>query len=151
MPVCHHCDNFYVGSFCPYCSEESKKKAEQAAEAYAEQKRRRDAFVFSTTPTVVGYTVVSQLGVITGSVVLGTGFFSEFRAEVSDAFGARSEAFSNKLEEAKDDAFDCAYEKAQSIGANAMIGVDVKFSRFSDNMIAAVVTGTAVVIEKNME
>ena len=146
MPRCSICDNFYMGASCPYCAEEMTKKAEKAAAEDAERKRLRDAFIFSTTSGVVGYRVTSQLGVVTGSTVLGTGFLSELRADFSDAFGMRSGAFSNKLDQAKDDAFDLAFDKARALGANAMIGVDVKFSTFSDNMIAAIVTGTAVVV-----
>lgn len=145
MPTCSVCDNFYVGASCPYCSEEREKKAAQALEL----RRQREAFLFSTTDFVVGHQIVSHVGVVTGSVVLGTGMFSELRAGLSDALGAGSEAFARKMEEAKDDAFDRAYAHASAAGANAMIGVSIKYTRFSDNMIAAVVTGTAVVIAKN--
>lgn len=146
MPVCHDCDNFYVGSECPFCRDENANKAS----ASLELRRQRESFLFSTTPSIVGHSILSQIGVITGSVVLGTGFFSEFRSGISDVFGVQSTAFTNKLEEAQDAAFDRAYENARAVGANAMVGVDIKFQRFSDNLIAAIVIGTAVIIEKEV-
>ncbi len=41
-----------------------------------------------------------------------------------------------------------AIDHAIAAGGNAMIAVDVDFSMFSSDMIGAVVTGTAVTIEK---
>ena len=48
-----------------------------------------------------GYTITSYLGIVSGQTVLGTGFLSEFKASFSDFFGVQSDAFADKLEEAK--------------------------------------------------
>lgn len=144
MPACRDCGNFFMGSTCPYCADRIRKEEE----AKAEKKRVRDSFPFSTLPFVSGFEIVNHVGVVTGSVALGTGFFSDLRASVSGALGSRDFSFAEKIEEAKDEAFDRVYDRASALGANAVVGVDVKVSTVGDNLIAVVVTGTAVLIKE---
>ena len=48
-----------------------------------------------------GYRIEAYCGVVCAEVVMGTGFFSEWSASVSDLFGEHSNAFESKLEEAR--------------------------------------------------
>lgn len=94
------------------------------------------------------YKIVAYKGVISGQVVLGTGFLSEFSASVSDFFGTEANHFSDKLEKAKDAAKERLIEKSVLMGGNAVIGVDFDYIMFSNNMIGVVANGTSVIIEE---
>lgn len=95
-----------------------------------------------------GYKIVQYLGVISGEVVLGTGFLSEFSASFSDLFGEESSAFADKLETAKDASIKKLTLKSAEKGGNAIIGVDFDYITFASNMIGVVANGTSVVIER---
>lgn len=94
------------------------------------------------------YKIVDYKGVISGQVVLGTGFLSEFSSSVSDLFGKESNFFSAKLEKAKDAAKEHLIEKSVLAGGNAIIGVDFDYIMFNNNMIGVIANGTSVIIEE---
>lgn len=95
-----------------------------------------------------GYTITKYLGIVSGEVVLGTGFLSEFSASFSDLFGGQSDAFANKLESAKNAAMKRLIRHSAEKGGNAVIGLDFDYITFSSNIIGVVANGTSVVIEK---
>lgn len=98
-----------------------------------------------------GYTIKRYLGIVSGEVVLGTGFLSEFSASFSDFLGTKSGAFASKLEEAKNTALNRMMQRSAEQGGNAIIGVDFDYITFSNNIIGVVANGTSVLIEKISE
>ena len=124
-------------------SEEKQMDARLAAlKNLAEKQLLTTGYDFS------GYKIVQYLGVISGEVVLGTGFLSEFSASFSDLFGEESGAFADKLETAKDASIKKLTLKSAEKGGNAIIGVDFDYITFASNMIGVVANGTSVVIER---
>lgn len=131
------------------------KSAEQQV---VENARRRDYiahrheilrnFIAVTSNNIEGYKITGYHGIVTGTSVLGTGLFSSASAGWADFRGKESSSFNTKMEQAKNAAMDYAIENAIIAGGNAMIAVDIDYSMFASNMIAAVVNGTAVTIEK---
>ena len=95
-----------------------------------------------------GYKIVDYIKVISAETVLGTGFLSEFSASISDFLGTENQSFSDKLESAKDSATKKLTNKAISLNANAIIGIDYDYVNFSSNIIGVIANGTAVKIEK---
>lgn len=95
-----------------------------------------------------GYEITEYVGFMSSESVLGTGFLSELGAGFADFAGARSNMFSNKLEEAKDQALAGLIEKAKAAEANAIIGVDIDYNMFSGNLIGVIANGTIVKIRK---
>ena len=61
----------------------------------------RKDFKLTTSNSFEGYKISKYYGIASGSTVLGTGFLSEGRAAVSDAFGIENDSFSDKLEQAR--------------------------------------------------
>lgn len=146
-----------MGSECPFCRIERQAPAYQQAEKERIEREKRvdrfraeweDRFFCATTPLLDGYSVDRYCGTVTGSAVLGTGFFSEYRAGFSDLFGSENAAFAEKLEQVKDAAMKKAISNALRLEANALIGIDIDFQVMSNNMIAAIVTGTAVFVSQ---
>ncbi len=95
-----------------------------------------------------GYKIVSYNGIVSGEVVLGTGFLSESSASLSDFFGTVSEEFSTKMVKAKEMATSKMLDSSTLKGGNAIIGVDFDYTTFKNNMIAVSANGTSVTIEK---
>ena len=91
-----------------------------------------------------GYYVSQYIKTISGISVIGTGFLSEFKAGLSDLLGVESEAFANKMNEAKEIAELQIRKTAISLGANAIIGTSISYAPFSANMVGILITGTAV-------
>jgi uncharacterized protein YbjQ (UPF0145 family) len=61
-------------------------------------------------------------------------------------FGGRSKTYEKVIEQAKDDALRELAEKAQSLGATAIVGVDLDFETIggSGSMLMVIASGTAV-------
>lgn len=158
MATCPRCGNFFIGSECSFCRVEMMKNPELKKKVDEEQEHRKrveefgkqweNNFLVVTTPLLDGYKIERYLGAVTGSTVMGTGFLSEFKAGFSDLFGSQSNAFSDKLELAKKAALEKAKKNALALEANALIGVDIDFQMFFGNMVAAIVSGTAVYLIK---
>lgn len=97
-----------------------------------------------------GYDIVSYLGYESVQVVLGTGIFSSFNASVSDFLGTRSNAYEDKLNMAEKAGKEKLIEKAKSYGGNAIIGVDIDYTTFTNDIIGVIVGGTIVKIERKI-
>lgn len=106
------------------------------------------SYMMTTGYTFEGYNIVAYHGIIGAESVLGTGFLSSFDASVSDMFGYESESFMGKLKEARTSATKRAVERAVAAGGNAVIGVDIDYTMFGNNLIGVIFNGTSVTIEK---
>ena len=124
-----------------------KKQDEQDS-----RKRRMQEFSMNTLITTGysfnGYRITKYCGVVSGEVVLGTGFLSEFSASINDLFGTQSDTFASKMAEAKNAALRKLINKMIEVGGNAIIGVDFDYINFSNNMIGVSANGTSVVVKK---
>lgn len=95
-----------------------------------------------------GYDIIEYRGLVSGEVVLGTGFLSEFSASFSDLLGSESNKFSDKIMTAKEAAKNKMIDNVIMAGGNAVIGVDFDYIMFANNMIGVSVNGTAVVVKR---
>ena len=115
---------------------------------YEEIKEKRKNFLVNTGYNFEGYKITKYLDLVHGEIVLGTGFYSELSASISDIFGISSKAFEGKISQAKRLAQEQMIVNALAINANAIIGIDFDITTFSNNMIGVSVNGTAVVVEE---
>lgn len=102
--------------------------------------------LLTTTNVVEGRPVQQYLGVINAQSIIGANIFKDIFAGLRDVFGGRSKTYERVLEEAKEDALRELSEKAQALGANAVVGVDLDFETIGSNgsMLMVIATGTAV-------
>ena len=107
-----------------------------------------DNYLITTSDILQGYKITDYLGVVSGQVVIGTGFFSSFNASMADLTGGEADRYTEKINLAHEVAQKRAIYKSIALGGNALIGVDVEHSAFSSDMIAVIVTGTSVKVEK---
>lgn len=104
--------------------------------------------ILTTTPTIEGSPVRNYLGVVTGETIIGANFIKDFFAGMRDFFGGRSGSYEKVLRKAKETAMDEMVKRATSLGANAIVGIDLDYETVGENgsMIMVTCSGTAVVI-----
>jgi uncharacterized protein YbjQ (UPF0145 family) len=101
--------------------------------------------ILTTTPGVEGKKIVDYQGIVFGEVISGVNFIKDFAA----GLGGRSKSYEGELLEAREAALREMEARAASLGANAVIGVDVDYEVLGQNgnMLMVTASGTAVVIE----
>ena len=104
--------------------------------------------IFSTTNSLEGKTINQYLGIVSGEVILGANIFKDLFAGIRDIVGGRSGAYEKSLQDARSAAFTEIKEKAEKLGANAVVGIDIDYEKIGTNssMLMVSVTGTAIEI-----
>jgi uncharacterized protein YbjQ (UPF0145 family) len=102
----------------------------------------------TTTPSIEGKSIVEYKGIVTGEAILGANIFKDLFAGIRDIVGGRSATYENELRSAKDIALQEMQERAASMGANAIVGVDLDYETLGANggMLMVTASGTAVVV-----
>ncbi|MCM1158447.1 MAG: heavy metal-binding domain-containing protein [Bacteroidales bacterium] len=95
-----------------------------------------------------GYDVVEYLGFVNGQIALSSNFFKDLSSNLAELSTQESTAFTNKLENASENAILNLTQVARTKGANAVIGVELNYTGFSNNAVGTVASGTAVIIRK---
>ena len=105
--------------------------------------------VMTTTNNLDSREVKKYLGVVTGEAILGANIFKDIFAGIRDIVGGRSASYERELQEARRIAFTELEEKANRVGANAVIGIDIDYETIGANgsMLMVSVSGTAVFAE----
>ena len=105
--------------------------------------------IATTTPSIEGKKVVTYKGIVFGEVVSGVNFLKDFTAGLRNFFGGRSGSYENELIKARENAIEEMQQRAQNLGANAVIGVDIDYEVLgADNgMLMVTASGTAVIVE----
>lgn len=102
----------------------------------------------TTTPTIEGQPIREYKGIVTGETIIGANFMKDLFAGIRDIIGGRSGSYEKVLREAKDTALAEMEQRAASMGANAVVGIDIDYETVgqSGSMLMVAVSGTAVVI-----
>ena len=105
--------------------------------------------VVTTTNAVEGRKVVEYKDIVFGEVITGINFFKDIGAGLRNMFGGRSPGYEDELCNARNEALEEMKRRAASLGANAVIGVDIDYEVLgSDNgMLMVTASGTAVTVE----
>ena len=103
--------------------------------------------ILTTTPQIEGRPIREYKGVVTGETIIGANFVKDFFASIRDVIGGRSGSYEKVLIEAKETSMKEMTERAQSLGANAIVGIDIDYETIGQNnsMLMVAVSGTAVV------
>ena len=105
--------------------------------------------LITTTPSFEGKRIVEYKGIVFGEVVSGVNFIKDFMGGLRDIVGGRSGTYENELADARDKAVEEMLNRAKTMGANAVVGVDVDYEVLGEKngMLMVSVSGTAVVVE----
>ncbi|MBR0024650.1 MAG: heavy metal-binding domain-containing protein [Muribaculaceae bacterium] len=104
--------------------------------------------ILTTTPQIEGYTIREYKGVVTGETIIGANVFKDFMAGIRDIVGGRSASYEKVLREAKESSMQEMMARAQQMGANAIVGIDIDYETIggSGSMLMVATSGTAVLI-----
>jgi uncharacterized protein YbjQ (UPF0145 family) len=102
--------------------------------------------ITTTTSTIEGRPVQQYLGIVSAESIIGANIFKDLFAGIRDIVGGRSETYEKVIDEARTNAMNELVQKAQAIGANAIIGIDLDFETVGTggSMLMVLATGTAV-------
>ncbi len=103
----------------------------------------------TTTSTLEGHQITKYIGIVSGEAILGTNFFKDIFAGITDLIGGRSATYEKELRKAKEIAMREMQEEAQRLGANAVIGIDIDYEEISPGqgtMLMVSISGTAVIV-----
>lgn len=102
-----------------------------------------------TTPNIEGKKIVKYIGMVSGEAILGANIFKDIFAGIRDVVGGRSASYENELRKAKDIALNEMTEQARSLGANAVLAVDLDYETIGSggSMLMVSANGTAVIFE----
>ena len=105
--------------------------------------------IVTTTPNIEGKTVADYKGIVTGEAILGANIFKDFFAGIRDIVGGRAGAYEKELLKAQEIALREMQARAETLGANAIIGVDLDYEVLGsgNSMLMVTTSGTAVRVE----
>ena len=105
--------------------------------------------ITTTTPSVEGRKIVEYKGIVFGEVIFGVNFVRDIAASFTNFLGGRSTSYEEELIQARRKALEEMEKRAASIGANAIVGVDIDYEVLgTDNgMLMVTASGTAVVVQ----
>ena len=102
--------------------------------------------ILSTTPTIEGRTIVEYKGVIFGEVIAGVVFLKDIAASLRNIVGGRSASYEEELIQARTEAMNEMRKRAEQLGADAVVGIDLDYEVLGANngMLMVTASGTAV-------
>ncbi|HEY0649826.1 heavy metal-binding domain-containing protein [Phenylobacterium sp.] len=102
--------------------------------------------IIATTPEVPEGRVVKTLGVVTGEAIIGAHIFRDFFAGITNIIGGRAGGYEKALRQARDIALQEMQLEAKSLGADAVVGVDLDYENLGvqNGMLMVTASGTAV-------
>ena len=102
--------------------------------------------ITTTTNNLEGKKIEQYLGIVVGEAVMGANLFKDIFASIRDIVGGRSGAYEDELTKARKIGFQELESEARSIGANAVIGIDIDYEVVGKggSMLMVSISGTAV-------
>ena len=103
-----------------------------------------------TTPYIEGREVQKYFGIVNGEGLIGANVYKDIFSGVRDVVGGRTSTYDRELRKTRERALDSMKEKAQQLGANAILNVRIKYSNLGGTMgntILVSVNGTAVLLD----
>ena len=92
--------------------------------------------------------IVKHLGLVQGSTVRAKHIGKDILAGFKNVFGGELKAYTELLQEAREEATQRMIEQAQAVDANAVLNVRFSTSSISQGAAELFAYGTAVVLEK---
>jgi uncharacterized protein YbjQ (UPF0145 family) len=107
-----------------------------------------DGMIVTTTNSIEGHRITGYRGIVVGEAIMGANVVRDIFAGITDIIGGRSGAYESKLQDARDTALLELQQKAERVGANAVVGVDLDYEVVGQSMLMVSASGTAVVVER---
>ena len=103
----------------------------------------------SNLESVPGHDIIQQIDVVYGSTVRSKHAGRDFMASLKNIVGGELKGYTELLEESRQEAMDRMIQKAQQMGANAIVGIRFSTSNIAQGASELFVYGTAVIVQPN--
>jgi uncharacterized protein YbjQ (UPF0145 family) len=99
--------------------------------------------LITTTPQIEGKRITSYLGIVSGEAIMGADIFKDLFAGIRNIVGGRAAAYESELRRAKEIAIAEMAENAKTLGAAAVVGVDLDYETLGQggNMLMVSASG----------
>jgi uncharacterized protein YbjQ (UPF0145 family) len=101
----------------------------------------------TTAFEIRGHTIVKNLGVVRGILVRSRSIFGTIGAGLQTLVGGNITILSDLCEKTRKESFDIMMTHAESLGANAIIGIRYESTEILQGVTEVLCYGTAVVVE----
>lgn len=105
--------------------------------------RETGVFLF-TNEHLDGFEVEEYFGVVTGEAIYGANFLRDYLASIADNIGGRARGYEGALSSAMEKAMLVMAKRAQDLGANAIISMQMQTGTVNHRMLYASCCGTAI-------
>ena len=102
---------------------------------------------FTNIETIPGLTIVQSMGVVTGSTVRAKNVFKDIGAGFKNIVGGELKAYTELLQESRNEALYRMLVDAQARGANAVVNVRFATSSVAGGAAELLAYGTAVITD----
>lgn len=105
--------------------------------------------ILSTTDLIQGQNIQNYLGIVTSEVVYGSNALRDFFAGIRDVLGGRTGAYERVFEKGQQDALKELEGRARKLGADAVVGVQVKTDTINidDHGVLMLITATGTAVK----
>ncbi|MEB3830831.1 YbjQ family protein [Phormidium sp. CCY1219] len=108
--------------------------------------------ILTTTDVIQDAVVESYLGVVTAEVVYGSNALRDFFAGIRDMIGGRTGSYEEVFRKGQLEAIAELEKRAQSLGANAVVGIEIDTGTINVDdrgaLLLITATGTAVKLQQ---
>ena len=101
----------------------------------------------STTFEISGHPIKSNLGVVRGIIVRSRSIFGNIGAGFQTLLGGNITILTELCEKTRNEAFEIMIQHAESLGANAIVGVRYDTTEVMAGVTEVICYGTAVIVE----
>lgn len=106
--------------------------------------------ILTSSNTLENKEIIEYKGLVTGESLIGSNIYKDIFSGVRDVVGGRTTQYEEELEKARAIAFKSMEEKAEKLGANAIIGLKISYDNLGGTMgntILVTAYGTAIKFE----
>ena len=106
--------------------------------------------ILTSSNTLESKEIIEYKGLVTGESLIGANIYKDLFSGVRDAVVGRTTQYEEELQKARNIALESMEKKAESLGANAIVGLKLSYDNLGGTMgntILVTVYGTAVKCE----
>ena len=103
--------------------------------------------ILTSSNTLENKEIIEYKGLVTGESLIGSNIYKDIFSGVRDVVGGRTTQYEQEIEKARTIALESMEEKAESLGANAIIGLKISYDNLGGTMgntILVTAYGTAI-------
>jgi len=108
-----------------------------------------DHTLTTTAFTLDGYKVTRTLGVVRGIMVRSRSIFGTIGGSLQTLVGGNISLFTSLCEKTRSEAFEQMIKHAETLGANAVIGIRYDGTEVMQSVTEVLCYGTAVIVERS--